>query len=800
MVRMIVPVLLGFLAGSALQLQQATLFPGFVYGLMVLAAVLLWLGSMRVRRVYGGPVVMATLALAVLAFGLTGLRGAAFLEHALDAGLEQRDVTVVGVVAAMPQQSVTGARFQFDVESAWLAGQSVRLPPRIQLSWYAGSFGFSPDAAQADALLRAPGPVQAGERWQLTVRLKAPHGGSNPFSFDFELWLWEQGIQATGYVRTGPKDPPPLRLAQTVWHPVEQLRQRVRAQIYQDVAERRYAGLIAALVLGDQNAIERSDWAVFRTTGVAHLMSISGLHVTMFAWLAALFVDWLWRRSERLCLWLAAPSAALVGGVLLAVAYALFSGWGVPSQRTVLMLAVVGLLRLSGKQWPWPCVWLLACVAVVVLDPWALLQAGFWLSFVAVGVLFASDSGAGRVRPPRAKDRLLALFREQWVITLALTPLTLLLFGQVSLVSLVANALAIPLVTLVITPLAMLGIFLAPLWYLSALVMASVVWYLQLLAALPFSTIFIAQAPIWVGAAGVVGGLLLTLQLPMPLRMMGLPLLIPVLLWQAPRPPVGQFELLASDIGQGSAVLVRTAKHALLYDAGPRFSATSDAGDRVLVPLLRALGVSLDRVVLSHRDSDHVGGALAVLGVHRQADLLSSIEDDHELQTVRPATRCMAGQQWRWDGVAFEVLHPRNSDYAMGLSPNAMSCVLRISNGVVTALLTGDIPRAQEARLLNDGAQLLANVLLVPHHGSKTSSSSAFLDAVQPQIALVQAGYRNHFGHPAEPVLVRYAERSIVIVDSPHCGAATWQSWQPKIALCQRLQVLRYWHHRLPCH
>lgn len=264
--------------------------------------------------------------------------------------------------------------------------------------------------------------------------------------------------------------------------------------------------------------------------------------------------------------------------------------------------------------------------------------------------------------------------------------------------------------------------------------------------------------------------------------------------------PVGQFELLASDIGQGSAVLVRTAKHALLYDAGPRFSATSDAGDRVLVPLLRALGVSLDRVVLSHRDSDHVGGALAVLGVHRQADLLSSIEDDHELQTVRPATRCMAGQQWRWDGVAFEVLHPRNSDYAMGLSPNAMSCVLRISNGVVTALLTGDIPRAQEARLLNDGAQLLANVLLVPHHGSKTSSSSAFLDAVQPQIALVQAGYRNHFGHPAEPVLVRYAERSIVIVDSPHCGAATWQSWQPRIALCQRLQVLRYWHHRLPCH
>lgn len=795
---MVVPALLGFLVGTALQLQQATLFPWWVYGLMLLAAVLLGLVSMRLLQSHGGSVATVTLALTLLAFGLTGLRGAAFLTQVLDAGLEQRDVSVVGVVAAMPQQSATGARFQFDVESAQLAGQPVRLPPRIELSWYSGSFGFVPDATQADVLLRAPAPVQAGERWQLTVRLKAPHGGSNPFGFDVELWFWERGVQATGYVRTGPKDPPPLRLAQTAWHPVEQLRQQVRAQIYRDVADRRYAGLIAALVLGDQNAIERADWTIFRTTGVAHLMSISGLHVTMFAWLAALLVGWLWRRSERLCLWLAAPSAALVGGVVLATAYALFSGWGVPSQRTILMLAVVGLLRLSGKQWPWPCVWLLACAAVVVLDPWALLQAGFWLSFVAVGVLFASDSGAGEVHPVRIKDRIFSLFREQWVITLALTPLTLLLFGQVSVVSLVANALAIPLVTLVITPLAMLGIFLAPLWHLAALAIAALVWYLQLLAALPFSSIFLAQAPLWAGAAGVVGGLLLALQLPLRLRLMGLPLLLPVLLWQSPRPPVGQFELLAADIGQGSAVLVRTAQHALLYDAGPRFSARSDAGERVLVPLLRALGVSLNRVVLSHRDNDHVGGALAVLGVHRQADLLSSIEDDHELQAVRPATRCVAGQQWHWDGVVFEVLHPLESDYEAGLSSNAMSCVLRISNGVATALLTGDIPQAQEARLLSDGAPLAAHVLLVPHHGSKTSSSGAFLDAVQPQVALVQAGYRNRFGHPAEPVLVRYAERSIFVIDSPHCGAATWQSWQPEIALCQRTQTLRYWHHRVP--
>ncbi len=391
-----------------------------------------------------------------------------------------------------------------------------------------------------------------------------------------------------------------------------------------------------------------------------------------------------------------------------------------------------------------------------------------------------------------------AMFQQQWVITLVLTPLTLLLFGQVSVVGLVANALAIPWVTLVVTPLAMLGLLAAPLWDVAAWAIAALAVYLQLLAALPFATVSIAQAPLWAGVAGIFGGLLLALQLPWSLRLLGLPLMLPVLLWQAPRPMEGQFELLAADIGQGNAVIVRTATHALVYDAGPRFSRESDAGQRVLVPLLRALDVAVDTVMLSHGDSDHVGGALAVLAMQPRAELVSSIDADHELQTVRRATRCVAGQRWRWDGVDFEVLHPRAADYDAGNKTNAMSCVLRISNGVQSALLAGDIEAAQEARLVGEGASLKSDVLLVPHHGSKTSSSAAFLDAVQPQIALVQAGYRNRYGHPAESVLLRYAQRHIHVVDSPRCGAATWQSAQPQDVKCQRLQALRYWHHRVP--
>jgi len=531
------------------------------------------------------------------------------------------------------------------------------------------------------------------------------------------------------------------------------------------------------------------------------LVSISGIHVTMFAWGAALLVGWLWRRSGRLCIALPAPNAALLGGVLLATAYAVFSGWGVPAQRTCLMLATVALLRLSGARWPWPHVWMLVCAVVVVSDPWALLQAGFWLSFVAVGILFATDIGARSSDSTGArgiKHHVLSGLREQWVITVALTPLTLLLFGQVSLVGLVANALAIPWITLVVTPLALLGVAMPMLWDVAAGAIGWLYIYLQWLAGWPWASVTVAVPPLWAGVAGVLGGLLLVLPWGWRMRVLGLPLLLPVLLWRVPLPAAGQFELLAADVGQGNAVLVRTANHALLYDAGPRYSLESDAGHRVLVPLLQALDTRLDTLVLSHRDMDHVGGAPAVLAMQPQVELLSSIEPTHPIQALRPARRCEAGQRWEWDGVRFDVLHPRAADYDTVAKSNAMSCVLRITNGVQTALLAGDIELPQEERLVAQGVDLSADVLLVPHHGSKTSSSAAFLDAVAPGIAIVQSGYRNRFGHPAPGVLARLQERRIAVVDSPHCGAFTWRPWQVQNGACLRAEGLRYWHHRVP--
>lgn len=784
------PALLGWVAGCAAQLQQGSLWPPVAYALCLPAAFAACLGFVclpRRWRVAGVSLSIIFLLATGAGFGAAGLRAAVQQRTVLDPAMEGRDIVLIGTVPAMPQRNEAGLRFRFDVESAFDGNEAVRLPPRILLGWYGEPGG------------RQPEDLRAGERWRFTVRLKAPHGHSNPHGFDYELWLWEQGLQATGYVREGAARAPPRKLEATWTHPVECARQAVRDAIFARLSGggedgRRMAGIIAALVVGDQGAIDRADWDIFRATGVAHLMSISGLHVTMFGWAAALAVGWAWRRSTALCLWIAAPHAAVAGGIAFAAAYALFSGWGVPAQRTVWMLATAALLRLSGRRWPWPHVWLAAMAVVVAADPWALMQAGFWLSFVAVGVLFASEAGAG----PEAGgllQRLKAAGREQFIVTLALAPLALLLFQQVSVAGLVANALAIPWVTLCVTPLALLGVLLPGAWDAAAVALIALDHFLRFLAAFPFAA-FSGPAPsLWASVAGVAGAALLVMRWPWSIRLLGVPLLLPAFLWQAPRPAPGHFELLAADVGQGNAVIVRTATRTLVYDTGPRFSAESDAGHRVLVPLLRALGEAVDTVIVSHRDADHSGGAKAVLAMQPRAALLSSLEEGHELQRVRVSRRCVAGQAWEWDGVRFDILHPQASDYGSAPKPNAVSCVLRITAPGATALLAGDIERGQE-EVLAVAAGLAADVLLVPHHGSNTSSTPVFLDAVRPKLALVQAGYRNRFGHPAEAVVGRYAERGIEVRESAWCGAMTWSSVSPGRVRCHRDEARRYWHHR----
>jgi competence protein ComEC len=556
------------------------------------------------------------------------------------------------------------------------------------------------------------------------------------------------------------------------------------------------------------SATNREDWQLFRDTGVAHLMSISGLHVTMFAWLAAALVARGWRCSARAMLACPAPRAGAVGGLLAATAYAAFSGWGVPAQRTVWMLLVVGGLALIGRRWPWPLVLLAAGVVVTVVDPWALLQPGFWLSFAAVGLLLVSDArddeppdpdewSTWRRRWAGAARWLHGGLRTQFIATVGLAPLTLVFFQQLSLVGFVANLAAIPLVTGVITPLALLGVVLPPCWDLAALAAQGLTAWLDWLAGSPWTVWHVAVAPGWAQLAGLLAALLLVAPLPWSRRWLALPLLLPLLWPPRGAPEPGHFELLAADVGQGSAVLVRTRGHLLLYDAGPQYSPDSDAGQRVLLPLLRARGEArIDTLVLSHRDTDHVGGAAPLMAALAVGELLSSIAPDHPLRANGVASRrCETGQAWQWDGVDFEVLHPRAEDYQRRLKPNALSCVLRVRGVQGTALLAGDIEREQEAALLRSmGEALRSDMVLVPHHGSRTSSTSNFVAAVSPRVAVVQAGYRNRFGHPVAEVVERWQGQGATLVSTPVCGAWHWLG--EGRGDCRRETDRRYWRHR----
>lgn len=778
----------GGVAGVALQLQQPALWP-WPYMAALLALGPLAAACSRRAGVW-------VLAGVLIGFNGTGLRAAARLADALDPALEGRELSVQGYVDSLPHRGAQGERFAFVITAARADGAPVVLPPRVWLGWYAAP---SPDG-ETPAGRTAPPGLRAGERWAFDVRLQRPHGVFNAHGFDRERWFWEQDLHASGQVRTGARHAPPERLGDSWRAPVERLRQALRDRIEARVPDARTAGVLAALVVGDQAAVERDDWDLFRATGVAHLMSISGLHITLFAWLATAVLGAAWRAAGRrrpgwLMRWPVARVAAW-GGLALATAYALLAGWGVPAQRTLLMLAVVVALRLAVRPWPWPAVWLVAMAAVLALDPWAWLSPGFWLSFVAVAILFSAgrrDAPGDAVLPgwKRGLRAAAGLWREQAVMTVALAPLGLWLFGQVSVVGLLANLGAIPWVTLVVTPLALAGAVWAPLWDAAAGAVQVLMHGLGVLGGLPWAVVYRPVVPLPLAVAAALGAWALVMPWPAPWRAAGALLCLPALLWSPPRPPPGEFEVIALDVGQGSAVLVRTAHHSLLVDAGPRWQG-GDAGERTVLPQLRAWGEAPDGVIITHRDSDHAGGQAAIAAAFPSARWLSSFDPD-------PARRCLAGQHWDWDGVRVAVLHPEPGHYradgTSAMSTNAMSCVLRIDGRTASAWLGGDLPAAQEVQLSLARPHERATLLLAPHHGSASSSSPVLLNTLQPRRVVVQAGHRNRFGHPAPVVVQRYAERGIPWVQTPDCGAATWRSAEPDAIDCERLRHRRYWHH-----
>jgi len=537
-------------------------------------------------------------------------------------------------------------------------------------------------------------------------------------------------------------------------------------------------------------------------------MSISGLHITMLSGLVFALVSFAWRRVPALTMRLPARKAAVVAGMLAALVYALVAGFSVPTQRTLYMLMILGIALWSGRQLVIAQVLALALVVVVLIDPFAVISPGFWLSFGAVAMLsYALGARVGQLHWLRT------WLHTQWAVTIGMVPLLLIMFNQVSIVSPLANAIAIPMISFIVTPLALLGSFLP----LDAALMLSykaldfcmllLEWFNRLPAA-----VWQQQAPpLWTLLPAAIGVLWLLLPRGVPVRWLGFFGFLPMLLIAPPRPHAGDMKVTVLDVGQGLSVVVQTAAHTLLYDAGGKFSEQADAGSRIVLPFLRAAGISrLDGFIVSHNDTDHSGGMSAILAQMPVAWLLSSLPGSVALNPDVHHIRCFAGQRWIWDEVEFQVLHPQpGSDADVSLTDNDRSCVVKITSASGSVLLAGDIEKRVESVLVRQRepasgrVSLKSDVMIAPHHGSKTSSSNAFIAAVQPGLTIFTVGYLNRFRHPRPEVVRRYLDAQSQTLRSDYDGAVTldFVAGDPALdsgvtvkAVGWRKQSKRYWH------
>lgn len=731
---------LGFLAGHGLIHSLPTL-PALAWLAAIVVAILL-VGRHRATR----RTCIAFLLGVVWAWSHAALR----LADDLPPALEGQDLTVRGFIASLPDSKVD-PQFVFDVV------ESARdIPPRLRLTWY-----------------RAPSVPQPGEQWQLTVRLKRRNGFANPGGFDYEGYLFREGIGAVGYIRDGADN---RRLqAATHRYSIVRVRAWIGSRIAAAVGDHRMLGVLQGLAIGDTSAMKVEQWRVFAATGTTHLMAISGLHIGMVAMLAAWAGGCIvrWRRAQPLGL--TAMHGQVLAGMAAAVIYSILAGLSVPTQRTLVMLCIYFGLRGLRRTLDIGRSLSLSLIAILLLDPFAPLAVGAWLSFIAVLVILMATSGR------LVREGTIASFsRVQWAVTIGLIPVLLVSFGNLSLVAPVANVLAIPAFTLLIVPGVLVGTLAAmihpslgaPLLKLPALLLDAGWPVLQWLADQPLAVWLAPQPSLPIFFALLTGVLLLTLPAIWPLRLTGALLCLPMMLYRAPTPAPGTFELTVLDVGQGLAAVVRTHARTLVYDTGPAYPSGRSAAELAVLPFLRHRDVrSIDLLMVSHGDQDHSGGLSELLaGLPPRAVSIGPSVSGAPSASIG----CERGQQWQWDGVWFTVLHPEAHSEARALpeSGNNGSCVLMIQGRDGSVLLTGDIEVDAERQVLAHGLPRV-DVVVAPHHGSDTSSSSLFVAAVQPDVTIFSTGYRNRWNFPRPAVVARWREAGARCYETDASGAIT---------------------------
>ena len=732
------------LAAGLIALRFLPVLPSAGWLLLILAAAVLLLAS-RARP----------LGLFILGLAWACVQGQRALDDRLADSFDGRTFWVEGRVIGLPQQGENSVRFE-------LQGAKSRhgpLPATIRLSWYGGP------------------SVNSGERWRLLVKLKKPKGLLNPQGFDFEAWLLAQRIGATGTVKQGQLQ----AKASHAWR--DGLRQRL---LRVDANGR--AAWLAALVMGDGSGLSRDDWTLLQATGTVHLLVISGQHIGLLAGLIYGFIALLARYGlwPRFLPWLPwACALAFVG----ATGYGLLAGFEVPVQRACVMLGLVLAWRLWFRHLGVWLPFMLALNAVLIVEPLASLRAGFWLSFSAVAVLLFTFSGRLGAWGWRAM-----WLRPQGLIALGLFPMLWILDLPISLTGPLANLVAVPWISLAVLPTALLGTLLLPVpWLGEKLLWVSgglidlLVQGLSLLAGVV--TPWLPESvPFYIWLLSAAGAVILLLPAGFVLRPLGWPLVLLAVFVPREQIPHGQVEVLQLDVGQGLAIALRTRNHTLLYDAGPKFGSL-DQGERVVVPVLRSLGVGkLDLMLLSHADSDHAGGALAVLrGVNVARVIGGDVSGLPEQLRAQP---CVSGETWEWDGVSFSLWQ-----WSGARDSNQKSCVLQVQANDERLLLTGDIDANAERDLLRSPLAVPTQWLQAPHHGSRTSSSMVLLKALAPDRVLISRGHGNAYGHPHPQVIARYKALGVQVLDSAEQGAIRFRLGGFGVAQGMRDQW-RFWRSR----
>ncbi|HEY4365905.1 MAG TPA: DNA internalization-related competence protein ComEC/Rec2 [Steroidobacteraceae bacterium] len=732
-----------------------------IHGLTTLPAV--WPWSVLLCIAFAVLLLLRAPAAIALLLGIAWAwaNAAGRLAEDLPAALEGVDLVVRGHVASLTDNTAVDPQFEFDVSDALTSAPgSVRgpvpapVPGRIRLAWY--------DNTAHPAV---------GEQWQFVVRLKRRSGFANPGGFDYEGQLFRNGIGATGYIRADARD---IRLAPaSAAYAVLRVRSWISQRLATAVGDEPMLGVLQGLAVGDTHSISADQWRVFGATGTTHLLAISGMHIgmiaTLLAWAGGAIVHWPAAQRWRVN----AMHGRVIGGLCGGIGYSMLAGLSVPTQRTLLMLCIYFAARWWRREVSVRQALGLALIGVLLFDPFAPLAAGAWLSFGAVAVILLGVSGR------LATGGVLCGFsRVQFAVTIGLMPVLIGAFGSLSLIAPVANVLAIPFFTLLLVPLVLIGTLTATVFLPAGAVVLGFTarllqwcWpVLQWFADLPLAIWHFPTIPPLLHGALVVGSLLFVLPGIWATRWAALLLCLPALGFRPASPAAGEFFLTLLDVGQGLSAVVRTRRHMRVYDTGPAFRTGRDTGELVVLPYLYSQGVrQIDTLMISHGDLDHRGGMMSVMRGIPVAQLLvgPSVRPVAAARMPSMVRRCERGQRWNWDGVEFVVLHPVEQVYA---SSNESSCVLRISSSGGSVLLTGDIQGGSEQALVRGGLAAV-DIVVAPHHGSRTSSTSEFVDATRPRWTLFPVGYRNRWDFPKPDIVRRWRDSGAGILTTTDGGA-----------------------------